>query len=161
MTDQAPSKPYIWKNPLAVWGTATGNAEALSNKVPDPRETWLKNTAFKVATYPVGRFKYFVIWPHHGSRTWNRTRWWPTRRNLLNIRGLYNRKTAIPEKKILDRRPIYWLVCLSLLLIGPLLFPHAQMNALLTAGAAFGIFADLAHHRHGCPELAVVLQHFG
>ncbi len=86
--------------------------EAPSIRVPDPRDTWRKNTAFKVATYPVGRFKYFVIWPHHGSRTWNRTRWWPTRRNLLNIRGLYNRKTAIPEKKILDRRPIYWLLCL-------------------------------------------------
>jgi len=91
--------------------------------VPDPRDTWHKNTTFKVPTYPVGRLKYFLIWPHHGNRTWDRTRWWPTRRNLLNVTGLYNRKTAIPEKKIVDRRPIYWVISLILLAIGPFLFP--------------------------------------
>jgi branched-chain amino acid transport system permease protein len=143
MSDDAPSKPYIWRNPLAVWGTASANAEAPSTRVPDPRDTWRKNTAFKVPTYPVGRFKYFVLWPHHGDRGWARTRWWPTRRNLLNVKGLYNRKTAIPEKKILDRRPIYWLLSLILLAIGPLLFPESQTNALLTAGATFGIFAAI------------------
>src|SRR6516164_4232956 len=143
MTDQAPSSPYVWKNPLAVWGTATGNAQAPSIRVPDPCEPWRKNAAFRVATYLVGRLKYFVIWPNHGRRTWSRTRWLPTRRNLLNIRGLYNRKTAIAEKKILDRRPIYWLFCLCLMLAGPLLFPQLQINALLTAGATFGIFAAI------------------
>ena len=143
MSDHAPSKPYIWKNPLSVWGTASGNSEAPSTRVPDPRDTWRKNTTFKVAAYPVGRLKYFLVWPHHGNRTWNRARWWPTRRNLLNVRGLYNRKTAIPEREILDRRPIYWVLCFFLLLIGPLLFPQSQMNALLTAGAAFGIFAAI------------------
>ena len=87
--------------------------------------------------------KYFVIWPAHGDKTWNRTRWWPTRRNLLNIKGLYNRKSAVPEKKILDRRPIYWVLCLVALALGPLIFPENQMNALLTAGATFGIFAAI------------------
>ena len=143
MSDSAQSKPYIWKNPLFVWGTASGNDEAPSARVPDPRDTWRENTAFKVATHPVGRLKYFHIWPHHGNRTWNRTRWWPTRRNLLDVKGLYNRKTAIPEKSLLDRRPIYWVLSLFLLLIGPLLFPQSQMNALLTAGATFGIFAAI------------------
>ena len=143
MTDQASSNPYVWKNPLAVWGTATGNAEAPSIRVPDPRETWRKNTAFKVATYPVGRLKYFVIWPHHGRRTWNRTRWWPTRRNLLNIRGLYNRKTAIPEKKILDRRPIYWLICLFLL---------ADWTATLPASADECAAHRRSHLRHFCGD---------
>jgi len=143
MSDPAQSKPYVWKNPLFVWGTASGNDEAPSTRVPDPRDTWRKNIAFKVPTHAVGRLKYFLIWRHHGSRTWNRTRWWPTRRNLLDVKGLYNRKTAIPEKKILDRRPIYWVLSLVLLLSGPLLFPQAQMNALLTAGATFGIFAAI------------------
>ncbi len=143
MTDQTSAQRYVWKNPLAVWGTATGNVEAPSIRVPDPRGTWDENTAFKVPTYPVGRLKYFVIWSTHGSRIWNRTRWWPTRRNLLNITGLYNRKTAIPEKKILDRRPIYWVLFLALLLAGPLLFPQGQINVLLTAGATFGIFAAI------------------
>jgi branched-chain amino acid transport system permease protein len=143
MTDHAPAKPYTWKNPLAVWGTDTGNAEVPTVRASDPREVWRKTTAFKVPTYPVGRLKYFVIWPNHGEKTWDRTRWWPTRRNLLNIKGLYNRKTAIAEKKILDRRPIYWVLFLLLLLMGPFLFPQAQMNALLTAGATFGIFAAI------------------
>jgi branched-chain amino acid transport system permease protein len=143
MTDQAPAKPYTWKNPLAVWGTDTGNAEVPTVRASDPREVWRKATAFKVSTYPVGRLKYFVIWPNHGEKTWDRTRWWPTRRNLLNIKGLYNRNTAIAEKKILDRRPIYWVFFLLLLLMGPLLFPRAQINALLTAGATFGIFAAI------------------
>jgi branched-chain amino acid transport system permease protein len=143
MTDQAPAKPCTWKNPLAVWGTDTGNAEVPTVRASDPRAVWRKTTAFKVPTHPVGRLKHFLIWPNHGEKTWDRTRWWPTRRNLLNIKGVYNRKTAIAEKKILDRRPIYWVLFLLLLLIGPFLFPQSQMNALLTAGATFGIFAAI------------------
>lgn len=84
-----------------------------------------------------------MIWPAHGGRTWNRTRWWPTRRNRLDIKGLYNRKTAIAEKRILDRRPIYSIICLVVLALGPLIFPDSQMNALLTAGATFGVFAAI------------------
>lgn len=141
--EKTDAEAYIWKNPLDVWGTATGNKEAASIPVPDPATPWLQNLDFKVKTYPVGRLKYFVIWPTHGARTWNRTRWWPTRRNLLNIKGLYNRKTALAEKKIVDRRPIYWLLCLVLLALGPLLFPENQTNALLTAGATFGVFAAI------------------
>lgn len=137
------SEGYVWTNPLDVWGTATGNKEAPSIPVPDPATPWLQNLRFKVKTYPVGRLKYFVIWPTHGGRLWDRTRWWPTRRNLLNIKGLYNRKTALAEKKIIDRRPIYWLLCLILLALGPLLFPENQTNALLTAGATFGVFAAI------------------
>ena len=72
---------------------------AVHSAFPIRRRLGVKNPHFKVKTYPVGRLKYFVIWPHHGSRTWNRTRWWPTRRNLLNIKGLYNRKTAIAGKE--------------------------------------------------------------
>jgi branched-chain amino acid transport system permease protein len=143
MTDPAAAKLYTWKNPLAVWGTATGNTEVPTLPVSDPRDIWRETTAFKVPTYPVGRLKYFLIWANHGEKTWDRTRWWPTRRNILNIKGLYNRKTAIAEKKILDRRPIYWVLSLLVLLIGPYIFPQSQMNALLTAGATFGIFAAI------------------
>jgi branched-chain amino acid transport system permease protein len=143
MTDQAAAGTYVWKNPLVVWGTDTDNAEVPSNRVSDPRAVWREETTYKVATHPVGRLKYFVIWPTHGHRIWNRTRWWLTRRNLLGIKGVYNRKTAIPEKKILDRRPIYWVLALCLLLMGPLVFPQSQMNTLLTAGATFGVFAAI------------------
>ncbi len=138
----SPTK-YIWKNPLAAWGTSAGNDEAESIIVPDPSIPWHQNTGFKIKTFPVGRLKYFAIWPAHGSKTWDRTRWWPTRRNLLNIKGLYNRKSAVAEKKIVDRRPIYWVICLIVLALGPMIFPENRMNALLTAGATFGVFAAI------------------
>src|SRR4051812_10287938 len=131
MTESNPAPPstYVWKNPLVVWGTATGNQQAPSIAVPDPAAVWKDNRTYKVKTYLVGRLKYFVVWPTHGSRTWNRIRWWPTRRNILNIRGRYNRKTDSGEKLILDRRPIYWVLALIVMLLGPVLFPESQMNA--------------------------------
>ncbi len=134
---------YIWRNPLSVWGTTSGNDEAPSIPVDDPREVWDQSTRFKVPTYLVGRLKYYIIWPNHGAHAWNRLRWWPTRRNLLDIRGQYNRKTLVAEKKILDRRSIYWMICLAILAIGPFIFPESRMNSLLTAGAVFGIFAAI------------------
>lgn len=103
----------------------------------------IAQTGYKVPTYLVGRLKHYVIWSNHGDRLWNRTRWWPTRRNLLHVTGIYNRKTAIAEKKILDRRPIYWLICLVLLALAPLVFPASMQNTLLTAGTIFGIFAAI------------------
>lgn len=142
-SDQTPDSSYVWKNPLAAWGTATANTEVPSIQVPDPASVWRENTAFKVKTYLVGRLKYFIVWPTHRKRTWNRLRWWPTRRNILNIRAHYNPKTDVSEKKIIDRKPIYWTFALIAMLLGPLIFPDNQMNALLTAGATFGIFAAI------------------
>ncbi|EAQ23784.1 branched-chain amino acid ABC transporter permease [Roseovarius sp. 217] len=136
-------KDYVWHNPLAVWGTATGNEKADSIEVPDPRDVWDENRAFKVPTYKVGRLKHYIIWPTHGDRLWNRMRWWPTRRNLLHIKGQYNRKTLAAEKKIIDRRPIYWALCLLIIALGPLFFPADMMNTLMTAGAIFGVFAAI------------------
>lgn len=133
----------VWQNPLAVWGTATGNTQAPSVPVPDIRDDWDAKTGYDVPTHKVGRLKHYIIWPNHGARLWNRLRWWPTRRNLLHVRGLYNRKTAVAEKKIIDRRPAYWAVSLIILALGPLLFPSDMMNTLLTAGAIFGIFAAI------------------
>lgn len=143
MTEPTEKSDYTWINPLAAWGTATGNPAAPSVPVPAIREDWDRVTGYKVPTYLVGRLKHYVIWSNHGDRLWNRTRWWPTRRNLLHVTGIYNRKTAIAEKKILDRRPIYWLICLVLLALAPLVFPASMQNTLLTAGTIFGIFAAI------------------
>ena len=82
---------YLWKNPLSVWGAKGGNYEVPSIPVPDPREVWRKNASYKVRLYKVGRFKYYHKWANHGARLWKRWRWWPTRRTLLYIRGLYKR----------------------------------------------------------------------
>lgn len=134
---------YLWRNPLAVWGAKGGNYEVPTIPVPNPRQVWDENTAYKVPTHKVGRLKYFHIWSSHGARLWRRLRYWPTRRMLLNIRGRYNRKSLKAEKKILDRRPIYWVICLMMLAVAPFLFPQSMENTLLTAGAIFGIFAAI------------------
>ena len=62
---------------------------------------------------------------------------------LLNVKGVYNRKTLEAEKKILDRRPIYWVICLAIIAMGPLFFPASMQSSLLTAGAIFGIFGAI------------------
>lgn len=143
-TPEAPrGKPYLWRNPLTVWGVKGGNDEVPTIPAPDPRTVWDENQAYKMRLHKVGRLKHYVIWPNHGERTWTRLRWWPTRRTVLHIRGLYNRKTLKAEKKILDRRPIYWLICLFLLGIAPFFFPEGMQNTLLTAGAIFGIYAAI------------------
>lgn len=134
---------YFWQNPLAVWDTRGKEGKVASIPVPDPATAWDDQKEYKAKTYKLGRLKHYHIWANHGERTWNRMRWWPTRRNLLNIRGKYNRKTLVAEKKIIDRRPIYWVLCLFILAIGPFLFPTSMQNSLLTAGAVFGIFAAI------------------
>ncbi len=134
---------YVWRNPLAVWGAKGGNHEVPTIRVPDPRTVWEENTSYKVPTYKVGRLKYIHKWANHGKRLWERRRWWPTRRSILQIRGLYNRKTLKAEKLIVDKRPIYWAICLFLLAVAPLFFPDSFLNTLLTAGAIFGIFAAI------------------
>lgn len=143
MTENTHRKPITWQNPLSVWGTANGMHEATTITAPDPRGVWDDTIAYKVPTYKVGRLKHYIIWPAHGERLWNRMRWWPTRRTLLNIRGLYNTKTLAAEKKILDRRPIYWALCLALLALAPFFFPTSMQNTLLSAGAIFGVFAAI------------------
>ncbi len=147
MTDTTPETgpklaPTTWVNPLTPWGTA-GQDDVTSVQAPDPRQPWDENTAYKAKTYKVGRLKHYIVWPAHGAKLWDRWRWWPTRRNLLHIKGLYNRKTLKAEKKILDRRPVYWAICLLLLAIAPFFFPESMENTLLSAGAIFGIFAAI------------------
>jgi branched-chain amino acid transport system permease protein len=135
--------PYLWRNPLAVWGSKGGNHEVPTIPVPNPNTTWRENTRYKVPTHKVGRLKHYIIWPAHGDRLWQRWRWWPTRRNMLHIQGQYNRKTLKAEKKILDRRPIYWAICMLALVLAPGFFPASMENTLLTAGVTFGVFAAI------------------
>lgn len=131
----------VWKNPLAVWGAGGGNHEVPTPPVGDPRATWDRNRAYRVPAYKVGRFKYIHKWRNHADRLWKRTRWWPTRRTLLLVRGHYNRKSLRAQKLIVDKRPIYWTGALLFLAAAPWFLPAGLQNTLLTAGAIFGIFA--------------------
>ena len=132
-----------WRNPLANWG-AEGAVEALPT-IPfrSPQETWDATRQSKVPMLPVGRLRYYYKWPGHGSRLWNRLRYWPTRRRLLHIRGEYNPKTLRSEKTIVDKRPIWWVLGLLALAIAPLFVPTGLENTLLTAGSIFGIYAAI------------------
>ena len=96
--------------------------------MPDPRDTLAQDTAFQGADLS-GR-------PAQIFRASGRTtaagpgiapRWWPTRRNLLNIRGLYNRKTAIAGEED-SRSPADLLAVLPVFDagLGPLLFPQRK-----------------------------------
>jgi branched-chain amino acid transport system permease protein len=143
MTSIKEDEQYIWKNPLAVWGAKGGNYEVASIRVHDPAAIWKKNRSFKVPPHKVGRFKYIHKWASHGRRPWKRLRWWPTRRSLLLIRGFYNRKTLKAEKLIVDKRPVYWAICLLALSLIPLCVPENLRHTILTAGATFGIFAAI------------------
>ncbi len=134
---------YLWKNPLAVWGAKGGNYDVPSIRVEDPRTVWRKTTSYKAPLHKVGRFKYIHKWANHGKRLWKRQRWWPTRRSVLLIRGLYNRKTLKAEKSIVDKRPIYWAISLLALVLVPLFVPESLQFTILTAGATFGIFAAI------------------
>lgn len=87
-----------WVNPLSVWGTAEGVDVVQTVTSPNPRDTWDANEAYKTKIHKVGRFRWHLVWPNHGENLWTRWRWWPTRRNVLGIHGLYNRKTLKAEK---------------------------------------------------------------
>ena len=87
--------------------------------------------------------RYYYKWPGHGSNTWHRLRYWPTRRRVLDIRGEYNPKILRREKTIVDKRPIWWVLGLLALAIAPLFTPLDLQNTLLTAGATFGIYAAI------------------
>ncbi|WP_204350156.1 hypothetical protein, partial [Klebsiella pneumoniae] len=90
-----------------------------------------------VPMHKVGRLRYFWKAQGHGERTWNRLRYWPTRRRVLDIRGEYNPKILRREKTILDRRPIYWALSFLAILLAPLIVPGDLQSTLISAGTVF------------------------
>jgi branched-chain amino acid transport system permease protein len=133
----------VWKNPLAVWGVKGGNYEVPTIPHKDPTRIWRETTKSRVPLGKVGRLRWYYKWPAHDGETWTRWRWWPTRRNLLHIKGDYNRKSLRAEKTILDIRPIWWLFALLMLFIAPVFVPVSMQNTILNAGAIFGIYAAI------------------
>jgi branched-chain amino acid transport system permease protein len=133
----------IWHNPLAVWDDIDAPAEMPANDWQNPQQTWDEARPPRVKMYKVGRLRYYYKWPGHGSWTWKRTRYWPTRRRVLHIRGEYNPKTLRREKTIVDKRPIWWVLGLLAFVLAPLIMPASLNSTLMTAGATFGIYASI------------------
>lgn len=132
-----------WKNPLSIWDSKGGNHEVSTPSYKDPHEIWKKTNSYKVPLTKIGRFHYEYKSSNHGSKIWNRIRWWPTRRTILFTKGVYNRKSLKAEKIRKDKRPIFWFLCLSLMAIAPFILPEANKTTLLTAGGLFGIYASI------------------
>ena len=95
MTDAA--QP-VWIDPTDCHYPESAAREAATNPHLSHQVTWNETRAFKPRMYPVGRLRYYYKWPGHGSALWWRTRYWPTRRRVLQIRGEYNPKTKRREK---------------------------------------------------------------
>jgi branched-chain amino acid transport system permease protein len=117
--------------------------EVPTNPFLSHQTTWVEVRAFKPHMYLVGRLRYYYKWPGHGGRLWWRTRYWPPRRRVLQIRGEYNPKTKRREKTIVDKRPIWWAIVFVALVLGPLLVPTASWNTVMSAAAVFGIYSAI------------------
>lgn len=94
--------------------------------------------------YPVGRRRLRPTLKGHGERLWQRIRYPGTRRTLLRIKGLYNDKTLAREKKIVDKRPLWWVGALALLaVVPPALGLALDSQSLMSAAAVFAIYAAI------------------
>jgi branched-chain amino acid transport system permease protein len=133
-----------WRNPLFPWGAKGAVEERPTIPFRSHREIWSETRESKAKLFSVGRLRYYYKWPGHGSMTWNRLRYWPTRRRVLRVRGEYNPKTLRREKTIVDKRPIWWTLGLLILAVGPLLTPLGVQNTLLTAASTFAVYAAIS-----------------
>lgn len=132
-----------WKNPLAAWEPGESVDDVPTPEWRDPLEPWRENRAYKVKLHRIGHFRYYWKFRGHGRKLWHRGRWWPTRRRMLWVRGGYNPKTLRPEKTIMDKRPVYWVIAFAAMLALPWLVPEGLTNVMLTAAAIFGIYAAI------------------
>ena len=88
----------------------------------------------------VGRRRWWFKLKGQGDRLWRRSRYPFTRRTVLRIRGEYNPKTLARERTVLDKRPIWWLIGLTLLAAVP---PLSDNASLLSAATIFAIYAAI------------------
>ena len=88
----------------------------------------------------VGRRRIIPKPKINGQRTFVRRRLPFSRRPIIRWYAIINPKTLARERKIRDKRPLWWAFCLPLLAILPPLFGN---NAVLTAATIFAIYASI------------------
>ncbi len=134
----------LWKDPLAAFDPEKpAPPDVVTNDYLAPSTVWDETKSFKAKMYPVGRLRYYRKWPGHGGDLWTRWRWWPTRRRVLDISSAYNPRTLKVQKTIDDKRPIWWVLGFIALALAPLFIPETRQNAMLPAGAIFGLYASI------------------
>ena len=88
----------------------------------------------------VGRRRVLPSLKGHGGTSWRRWRYPLTRRTPLLYETTYNPVTLAAERRILDRRPIFWLVALIVIAIVPPIFGN---NSFIAAAGTFGMYAAI------------------
>ena len=63
-----------------------------------------------------------------------------TRRTPLLLRTTYHPRTLAAERRIVDKRPLYWIAALAVIAVAP---PLLGSNALLSAATVFAIYAAI------------------
>lgn len=92
------------------------------------------------ATALVGARRRLPVLAGHGGASWTRWRYPFTRRTPLLIETEYNPRTLAAERKIADKRPIYWLIALIVIAIVP---PLLGDNSAVAAATVFAIYASI------------------
>ena len=89
--------------------------------------------------FNVGRRPHELTLKPDGGRSWRRLRVPFTKRHWLAWRGVSNAKTLRRERKLLDKRPLWWTISLgALLVVTPFLSDQA-----INIAAIFCIFASI------------------
>jgi branched-chain amino acid transport system permease protein len=112
-------------------------ADMLANEAAPPRVT---------APPPAGvaaLVGHRRIWPGlkgRGGDNWRRWRYPFTRRTPLLFETTYNPMTLKAERRLLDRRPVLWVLALAVLAVAP---PQFGNNSFVAAATTFEMFAAI------------------
>ena len=106
-----------------VWGAKGAVEELPTIPFRAIRISGGKPANLKARLLPVGRLRYYYKWPGHGSNTWHRLRYWPTRRRVLDIRGEYNPENPAARKDHCRQAADLVVLGLLALAIAPLFTP--------------------------------------
>ena len=68
----------------------------------------------------VGRRSWRPKWPVNTDRVFKRRRYFGTKRSVLKLQGQFNPKTLRRELVLTDKKPLFWIAALTILLVLPL-----------------------------------------
>jgi branched-chain amino acid transport system permease protein len=88
----------------------------------------------------VGYRRLLPVLHSHGATTWHRWRYPLTRRTPLLTETSFNPITLAAEKRIVDKRPIWWVLALVVLAIVP---PLVGKNSFIDAAIVFAIYSSI------------------
>jgi branched-chain amino acid transport system permease protein len=88
----------------------------------------------------VGRRRVLPALKGHGGSGWHRWRYPLTRRTPLLVETDYNPSTLATERRLLNPRPVLWLLALAMIAIAPPIFGN---NSFVLAATSFAMYAAI------------------